>query len=113
MTGKNSAPKVDCMEKGRPIKIKVYARAIVAILLITAWSLVALSGLLLWLAPSGSRSGRQLLLLGLTKGEWSDVHFWLAVAAFLVMIVHIAVDWKALRGVIRYLISAHREKQVL
>jgi hypothetical protein len=31
----------------------------------------------------------------------------------LVMIVHIAVDWKALRGVIRYLISAHREKQAL
>ncbi|HEX76697.1 MAG TPA: DUF4405 domain-containing protein [Dehalococcoidia bacterium] len=101
------------MEKGHPIKIKVYARAIVAILLITVWSLVALSGLILWLAPSGPRSGRQLLLLGLTKGEWGDMHFWIAVATFLVTIVHIAVDWKALRGVIRYLVSVHREKHAL
>jgi cytochrome b subunit of formate dehydrogenase len=95
------------------IKVKVYSRAIVAIILITAWSLVTLSGLVLWLAPSGTRSGRQLLLLGLTKSEWNDVHFWIAVIAILVTIVHIVIDWKALRGVIRYMVSAHREKQAL
>ena len=101
------------MGKGRPIKIKIYARAVVALLLITAWSLVALSGLVLWLAPSGSRSGRQLLLLGLTKGEWSDVHFWIAVATFVVTAVHIIIDWKALRGVVRYLTSTHRKGETL
>jgi cytochrome b subunit of formate dehydrogenase len=95
------------------IKVKVYSRAIVAIILITAWSLVTLSGLVLWLAPSGTRSGRQLLLLGLTKSEWNDVHFWIAVIAILVTIVHIVIDWKALRAVIRYMVSAHREKQAL
>ncbi len=63
------------MKYGRPIKVKVYARAVVAIILITVWSLVALTGLLLWLAPSGQRSGKQLLLFELTKSEWGDIHF--------------------------------------
>lgn len=101
------------MKAHRQIKVKVYARAVVAIMLITAWSLLALSGLVLWLASSGPRTGRQLLLFGLTKGEWSDVHFWIAVTTILVTIVHIVIDRKALRGVIRYLVSVHREKQAL
>ena len=96
------------MKYRRPIKVKVYSRAVVAIMLITVWSLVALTGLLLWLAPSGPQSGRQLLLLGLTKGEWGDVHFWIGVAVLTVTLVHIIIDWKALRGVIRYLTSVHR-----
>jgi len=101
------------MVRSRRIKAKIYARAVVAIMLIAAWSLVAISGLVLWLAPSGPRSGRQLLLLGLTKSEWSDVHFWIAIATIVVTIVHVIIDWKALRGVIRYLASVHREKQAL
>lgn len=103
----------DNMGKSRQIKVKIYARAVVAILLIAAWSLVAISGLVLWLAPSGPRSGRQLLLFELTKSGWSDVHFWIAIATIVVTIVHIIIDWKALRGVIRYLASIHREKQAL
>jgi hypothetical protein len=101
------------MGKGRPVKVKIYARAVVALLLITAWGLVTLSGLVLWLAPAGPRSGRQSLLLGLTKSEWSDVHFWIAVAAFIVTVVHIIIDWKALRGVVRYLTSTHRKDEAL
>lgn len=96
------------MKYRRPIKVKVYSRAVVAIMLITVWSLVALTGLLLWLAPSGPQSGRQLLLLGLTKGEWGDVHFWIGVATVVVTLIHLIIDWRALRGVIRYLTSVHR-----
>ncbi|MFC1915316.1 DUF4405 domain-containing protein [Chloroflexota bacterium] len=96
------------MKSNRPIKVKVYARAVVAIMLIMVWSLVALTGLLLWLAPSGQRSGQQPLLFELTKSEWGDIHFWVAVATFIVTVAHIIIDWKALRGVIRYLISTHR-----
>jgi hypothetical protein len=101
------------MKHRRPIKVKVYARAVVAIMLVTVWSLVALTGLLLWLAPEGYRAGRQLLLLGLTKNEWGDIHFWIAVAVLTVTVVHIIIDWKALRGVIRYLASVHRGQKVL
>jgi cytochrome b len=101
------------MGKRRPIKIKIYARALVAVLLIALWSLIGFSGLALWLAPSGPRSGTQSLLLGLTEGKWSDVHFWIAVAAFVVTVVHIIIDWKALRGVVGYLTSTHRKDETL
>lgn len=100
------------MRDSRPIKMKVYARAVVAILLITVWVLAAFTGLLLWLAPEGPRSGRQLLLLNLTKSEWGDIHFWVSVAVLIVTLVHIIIDWRALRGVIRYLISIHRSPEI-
>jgi len=100
------------MKSSRQIKVKVYARAVVAIMLIIVWGLVAITGLLLWLAPSGPQSGRQLLLFNLTKSEWGDIHFWVAVAVFIVTVVHIIIDWKALRGVVRYLISVHRRPEI-
>ena len=96
------------MQRNRPIKVKVYTRAIVAIMLITVWSLVALTGLLLWLAPSGQGAGKQLLLLELTKSEWGEFHFWIGVATVAVTLIHLIIDWRALRGVIRYLTSVHR-----
>jgi len=101
------------MRSGRPIKVKVYARAVVAIILITVWSLAGLTGLLLWLAPEGHRSGQIPLLFNLTKPEWGDIHFWVCVVALGVTLIHIIIDWKALRGVIRYLTSVHRGPKVL
>ena len=100
------------MKSNRPIKVKVYARAVVAIMLITSWSLLSLTGLLLWLAPSGRQSGQIELLFGLTKHEWGDVHFWIAVGTVIVTLVHVIIDWRALRGVIRYLTSAHRDQRI-
>jgi hypothetical protein len=100
------------MTKGRPVKVRIYARAVVGLLLIIVWALVALSGLVLWLAPSGPRSGTLSLLLGLSKSEWSDVHFWIAIATYVVTILHIIIDWKTLRGVVRYLTSAHRRDRI-
>jgi hypothetical protein len=97
------------MSEKRVIKPKVYARAIVAIALIIVWVLSALSGLILWLAPDGRQAGRQLLLFGITKQNWGEIHFWICVAVVVVTVVHIIIDWKALRGVIRYLTSVHRD----
>ena len=67
-----------------------------AIALIIVWGLTALTGLLLWLAPSGQRAGKQLLLFDLTKSEWGDIHFWVAVAVLIVTLVHIIIDWKGI-----------------
>jgi hypothetical protein len=100
------------MQPGRPIKVKIYARAVTAIILITTWALVTLSGILLYLAPSGFRSGRQPLLLGFTKSMWNDIHFWIGVAAVVAIVIHMIIDWKALRGVIRYLTSVHRNPEL-
>lgn len=100
------------MKTRRPIKGKVYLRAVTAISLLIVWALVTISGILIWAAPSGQRSGQQPLLFDLTKSEWGDIHFWVAAATVAVTLVHIIIDWKALRGVIRYLVSVHREQGI-
>jgi len=97
------------MAQKRRIKPKVYARAIIAIALIIVWVGSAFSGIILWLAPEGRRAGQQLLLLGITKENWGDIHFWICVGVIVVTIAHMIIDWKALRGVIRYLTSVHRD----
>lgn len=88
--------------------LKAYARALTAITMIAVWSLSALTGFLLWLAPIGPRSGRMPLSLGLTKHQWGDIHFWISVAALGVTLIHIAIDWRALLRYIRYFTSVHR-----
>ena len=94
----------------KSIRIRVYIRAVIAIILIIVWSLSAFSGLILWLAPDNVRqAGKQLLLFDITKQSWGVIHFWICVAVVVVTIVHIIIDWKALRGVIRYLTSVHRD----
>ena len=98
------------MSEKRPIKPKVYARAVIAIALITTWILSAFSGLILGLAPEVRRAGQQPLLFGITKNNWGEIHFWVCVAVVVVTILHIIVDWKALRGVIRYMTSVHRDR---
>ena len=98
------------MSEKRPINTKVYARAIIAIALIVGWILSAFSGLILWLAPEGQRAGQRELLFGITKENWGDIHFWICVAVMVITIVHVIVDWKALRGVIRYMDSVHRDR---
>ncbi len=97
------------MSEKRTIKPKKYARAVVAIALIIVWVLSAFSGLILWLAPEVRQSGRQLLLFDITKENWGQIHFWICVAVVIVTIVHIIIDWKALRGVLRYLTSVQRD----
>ena len=86
---------------------KAYIRAIIAILLILMWSLAALTGFILYMAPSGPHSG-WIMIFFLTKGQWKDVHFWTSVVASLITVSHIAVDWRALKGCMRYLTSIDR-----
>lgn len=90
---------------------KAYIRAIIAIALITVWGLAALTGFLLYLAPSGPHSG-WLIILFLTKGQWQNVHFWTSVLALIITIVHVAVDWRALKGCIRYLATVDRSSGI-
>ena len=86
---------------------KARIRAIVAIALIALWSLSALTGFLLYVAPTGPHSG-WVEMLFLTKREWGDAHFWVSVAAAVVTGVHLAIDRKALKSVFRFLVSAER-----
>lgn len=85
-------------------RLRVRLRAVIGIALITAWSLVIVSGLVLWAAPHGPRSCRQELLLGLAKREWDNVHVWLSLAALAVTVAHVALSWKMFRSAMRSLI---------
>jgi hypothetical protein len=97
------------MTEKREINSKVCARAVIAITLIVVWLSAALSGLILWLAPDVRQAGQQELLFGITKQNWGDIHFWICVVAIVITVLHIIVDWKALRGIVRYMTSVHRD----
>lgn len=97
----------------RPVNVKLYTRAITAIALIVSWTLSAFSGLILWLAPEVRQAGQQELLFDITKQSWGEIHFWICIVVVAVTIIHIVIDWKALRGILRYMTSVHRDSSKL
>ena len=68
---------------------------------------ISMISLLLEFIPGGQRSG-QLITFFLTKTQWGDIHFWMSIAAGALTIIHLMVDWKALKACAHYLISAER-----
>lgn len=103
----------DKMKSRHSINPKTYARAVVAIALLVSWGLAAFTGFLLWFAPKGAGAGKLLLFLGLTRHEWGEVHFVMSVTALGITVIHLVVDWRALRGVLHYLISVYRHPNLL
>ena len=91
-------------------RVKARIRAVIASALIVLWAISALTGFLLYVAPTGPRSGR-LILLFLTKTEWGDVHFWISIAAGIATVIHVIIDWKALKACVRFLVSTERGEQ--
>ena len=90
-----------------PARGQARLRGLIAVSMLALWSMVTLSGFLLYFAPSGQRAGR-LVLFFLTKGQWGDIHFWMSIAAGALTLIHLIVDWKALKACARYLTSAER-----
>ncbi len=43
--------------------------------------------------PAGQSCGQGLQLWGLTRHDWGDVHFWLAIALLVLALVHVALHW--------------------
>jgi len=76
------------------INFKIYIRAIIAIIMLLVWVLVGFSGLILWLAPEGPRSGRIPLLFDMTKSDWREVHLWIAVITLVMTMIHVIIDWR-------------------
>lgn len=97
----------------RKINAKIYVRAVIAIIMLVVWLSVAISGAVLWLAPEGQRSGRIPLLFEMTKSEWKEVHLWIAAITLVITVIHVIVDWKTLRAIIKYMVSTHRDNHDL
>lgn len=66
---------------------------------------VALTGLLLkFVLPPGS-SRERLVLLGLGRHDWGEVHFWSTVALGAALVLHIALHWSWVCGTTRRLLT--------
>jgi hypothetical protein len=49
-----------------------------------------------------------LLLFEFTKRQWGEIHLWFSLAAIVVTVAHLVVDWRGLCGCMKYLASVHR-----
>jgi len=79
-------------------------RGLVSICLLFSWAISALSGFILYLAPEGRQSGREVLLFALSKHGWSEFHTWVSFVALGITLLHLIIDWKILVAVIKYLV---------
>jgi hypothetical protein len=82
-------------------------RGLVSIGLLLSWAVSALSGFILYLAPEGQRSGRAILLFGLTKSGWMEFHTWISFFALGITLFHVIIDWKILVAVVKYLVKGN------
>jgi len=107
-----ATPKYHPGQRGRPLKtrLRLYARAMSDMLLVLLWLPATLTGLMLWeplgMVPAGPGKGEKVLLWGLTTGQWGDIHWWVSAAAVAVTLLHVALDFKAFKGAVKYLIRA-------
>jgi len=85
-------------------------RGLVSLGLLISWAISALTGFILYLAPEGQRSGRAILLFGLAKHGWSEIHTWASFLALGITLLHIIIDWHILVTVIKLLIRGDKNK---
>ncbi|WP_036489456.1 DUF4405 domain-containing protein [Myxosarcina sp. GI1] len=95
------------MARRRKIYYLNYLRAIAALALLVVWSFAALTGFLLELLLRGYGAGRLFLFLGLTRHQWGEIHFVVCVIALGVTVIHTLLEWRVLRGYIRYFFDPH------
>jgi hypothetical protein len=76
---------------------------LLAILLMTGTGLI-----MYFILPAGS-GGRGLVLWGLGRHDWGDIHFWSAVALAVLLVLHLALHWAWVCGTIRRLVTSGRK----
>jgi hypothetical protein len=72
------------------------------------------TGILLWLVPEGYRGGRGAgtdLLIGLTRGEWKDLHMVTGIALAAHLLLHLLLHIPSFRNVWRTLFSPAGERE--
>ncbi len=85
--------------------IKQKIRGLVSLNLLFFWIASTLSGFILYLAPEGQRSGRAILLFGLTKHDWVSVHTWISFIFLGIILLHVIIDWRLLIVIIKLLLN--------
>jgi len=99
------------MSGSKTIRKKTIMRAIISLSMLILWSFVLLTGIFLWLAPRGQGAGQTDYIIGLNRHEIGDIHFYFSIIAVIFTIAHLLIDWKAFKGLMRYLVHAgHRSR---
>jgi cytochrome b subunit of formate dehydrogenase len=78
-----------------PTSPQLLLRALVICFLMTGGAILAVTGLVLYFAPSGPHSGQERVL-GLAKGFWRDLHAYTAFSMFAIAAAHITLNRRAL-----------------
>lgn len=78
-----------------PSLFRQFSGRVLNLLLWLTFCAMAGTGLLLvFRLPPGSRGGRGLSVLGLTRHEWGDIHTWLSYGFIALILLHLAVHWR-------------------
>jgi len=85
-----------------------YARALVALVMIAAWVVSGLTGLLLWLTPHGQGTRAIELAAGLPRSEWIDIHVVASIAAVGLTLVHVTVMRRGALAYLRLVLTGRR-----
>ena len=86
-----------------------YVRSVVALAMITTWTVSALSGLSLWQAADGWRADLLPALLGLTKHAWTDIHVVASFLAIALTITHVTVMRRGVLSYARLVLTGRRK----
>lgn len=74
-------------------------RATNLLLYLSFCALVGTGALLTWKLVPGSQGGRGLTVLGMTRHEWSDLHFWTGTVCVSTTLAHIILNWPWLKKI--------------
>ncbi|MFO7603877.1 MAG: DUF4405 domain-containing protein [Gammaproteobacteria bacterium] len=73
---------------------------IVDVLAFVAFALMTSTGVLLhYLLPPGS--GRFSSLWDLNRHAWGEIHYWVSVALFVLLVIHLLLNWRWIVGMVR------------
>lgn len=78
----------------RPSGRSFWPRVLNAALWLVFCAMTGTGLLLAFRLPPGSRGGRGLSALGLTRHDWGDIHTWLSCAFILLIVVHLILHWR-------------------
>lgn len=80
----------------------IYVRILIFAIALALGILSLVTGLILYFWPHGPRAG-QLIIFGMTKLEWGEVHTYASILALIVILIHLVVNRTSIRLYFRYL----------
>ncbi|MEM4690246.1 MAG: DUF4405 domain-containing protein [Archaeoglobaceae archaeon] len=80
----------------------IHVRILIFAIALALGILSLITGLILYFWPHGPRAG-QLIIFGMTKLGWSELHTYASILALIVILVHLIVNRTSIRLYFRYL----------